>query len=472
MFTKIVATLGPATCSPQNIEKLAKLGVTVCRLNFSHGSYEVHGNTIKAIRTVQKKGYPLAIMLDTKGPEVRSGDVEKPIVVKANEKVIFTSHPTGKEKLQVIRVDYEHFAKDVKHARSILIDNGAIECEVVSIEKNGAVIARVLEDGKIGSRRHINLPGAHISLPSFTKKDWQDIQFGIDQEVDMIATSFVRTGDDIKELKAFLKKHKSDAEVMAKIETPEAVSNIEAIADAADSMMVARGDLGAEVPFEDVPMIQRQIVDACRRRGKPVLVATQMLESMITSPMPTRAEITDIAYAASLKADATMLSGETTTGLYPFKAVEAMARTLQKNERGETSFDHLITPLLADKVDIDLPRKEQSLAAAVLATKLHADAMIVMSRHGRTARAVSRCRPHVPIHTFADTESVQRKMMLVWGVIPHTIAFVKDSEKNIKTSIALLKKEKYLKKGMRVVIVSDMSSTGEPVMSIQIRTIE
>jgi pyruvate kinase len=167
-----------------------------------------------------------------------------------------------------------------------------------------------------------------------------------------------------------------------------------------------------------------------------------------------------------------MLSGETTTGLYPFKAVEAMARTLQKNESGETSFDHLITPILADKVDIDLPRKEQCLAAAVLATKLHADAMIVMSRHGRTARAVSRCRPHVPIHTFADTESVQRKMMLVWGVIPHVISFVKESEKNIKKSIELLKKEKYLKKGMRVVIVSDMSSTGEPVMSIQIRTIE
>jgi pyruvate kinase len=207
-FTKIVTTIGPATCSVENLEKIAKMGISVCRLNFSHGDYAVHGQTIDNVKTVNKRGYSMAVMLDTKGPEVRTGDVEKPIIVKKGDLVAFTSKPTGKETMTTVKVDYPSFAEDVRNARCILIDNGSIEFTVVKIEKNGVVIGKSKEDGKIGSRRHVNLPGAHISLPSFTDKDWADIAFGVKKGVDFIATSFVRTGKDIRMLKAYLEKHK------------------------------------------------------------------------------------------------------------------------------------------------------------------------------------------------------------------------------------------------------------------------
>ena len=467
-FTKIVATIGPATCSEKNIQKLGDMGVSICRLNFSHGSYEVHGATIDTIRLVNKKGYSLGVMLDTKGPEVRTGDVEKPIVIKAGDEVLFTSNPTGNEKKTTIKVDYDHFATDVKNARCILIDNGAIEFSVLSIQR-GVVLAKALEDGKIGSRRHVNLPGAHISLPSFTKKGWEDIAFGVSKGVDFIATSFVRTGDDIRELRRFLQKKKSHAHIIAKIETPEAVQNFDEIVDAADGIMVARGDLGAEVPFEDVPMIQDELVRICREKGKPVIVATHMLESMILSPMPTRAEVTDIAYASKIQADSTMLSGETTTGLYPFKAVEAMVRVLETNEKIMPSFRR--EDDCEDCVAIDLPRREQALAACVLGTKLHADALIVMSRRGRTAAAVSNWRPLIPIYAFADTEHVQRRMMLLWGVQPQCIEFSTDPEKTIQNAIKHLKEKKVFKKGQCAIVVSDIHPGNEPVMTVQVRTI-
>lgn len=472
-LTKIVATIGPATCSAQNIDRIGRMGVAVCRLNFSHGNYEVHGTTIKTIKAVNAaKGHSLAIMLDTKGPEVRTGDVEKPIVVKAGELYTFTSKPTGKEKYPAIKVDYPSFSTDVKNARCILIDNGAIEFTVESIEKSGAVIARALEDGKIGSRRHVNLPGAHISLPSFTKKDWEDIEFGVKMGVDFIATSFVRSGKDIQTLKKFLAKHGSDAEIIAKIETPEAVHNIDAIVEHADGIMVARGDLGAEVPFEDVPAIQDELVRKCRSVGKPVIVATHMLESMILSPMPTRAEVTDIAYAAKSQADSTMLSGETTTGLFPFKAIDAMCRVLAKNEKKDAQVIGKLQVRKSKKgIKEEMPRHEQALAASVLASSVAADAMIVLSKTGKTAREVSHCRPPVPIFTFTPSASVQRKLMLLWGVFPQELPFTENFDKTLESALALASKKNLVKKGQRVVIVSDVRTTGKPVVTVQTRTI-
>ncbi len=401
---------------------------------------------------------------------MRTGDVKQAIEIKKGDLVAFASKLTGKEKGKTVLVDYGKFAEDVKNARCILIDNGSIEFKVERIEKNGVVMARSLEDGKIGSRRHVNLPGAYISLPSFTPKDWADIEFGIKNGVDFFATSFVRTGKDIRQLKEFLLKHKSEGEIIAKIETPQAVENIDEIIDASDGVMVARGDLGAEVPFEEVPQIQEMIVSKCRQRNKPVIVATHMLESMILSPMPTRAEVTDIAFAAKLQADSTMLSGETTTGLYPFKSVDAMVRVLKRNELIEPTFaSELKTDI--PSVDIDMPRKEQALAACVLATKLHADALIVISKHGTTARTVSNCRPLVPIHAFTQSESCQRRLMLVWGVIPYCVDFSEDPERTIETALKLLRTQKILKPGQQAVIVSDMRSLKERVMTIQIRTV-
>ena len=463
----------------EHIERLARAGIDICRLNFSHGDYAVHGQTIRNIKAVnqtllqEKHGslLPLGIMLDTKGPEARTGDVKKPIVIKKGERVLFTSKATGREKLPTITVDYEQFADDVKDARCILIDNGSIEFKVESIEKNGQVIAKALEDGMIGSRRHVNLPGAYISLPSFTEKDWRDITFGIDHDVDFFATSFVRTGKDIRMLKAFLQKHGSDGEIIAKIETPQGVENIDEIIDAADGIMVARGDLGAEVPFEDVPKIQESIVAKCRAKGKPVIVATHMLESMIQSPMPTRAEVTDIAFAAKLQTDATMLSGETTTGLYPFKAVDAMDRVLRASERIEPVNMVSLNGGTGEGVDIDMPRREQALAASMLATKLQADAIVVISKHGFTAKAVSQCRPLIPVHAFVDGQHCQRKLMLVWGIIPHTLAFSSNPEETLDRALATLTKRKLLKKNQRIVIVSDIRSGRTPIMTVQIRTI-
>ncbi len=471
-FTKIIATLGPATNSVEKIEELANLGINVCRMNFSHGDHAFHGQTIKNVKAVNKKGHSLALMLDTKGPEVRTGDVKEPLVITKGDLVTFTPRDlTGKEKSKTVKVNYDFFARDAKNARCIIIDNGSIEMTLVKIEKD-TVIAKALDGGKIGSRRHVNLPGAYISLPSFTDKDWKDIKFGIDQNVDFFAPSFVRSGDDIRELKEFLKKHKCDAHIMAKIETPQAVTNIDDIITESDAIMVARGDLGSEVPFEDVPGIQDDIVRKCRKAGKPVLVATQMLESMILNPTPTRAEVTDIAYAAKSQADCTMLSGETANGMYPMKAVAAMDTVLRKCERIEPTYDLLIDASDDETKDIDLPRREQALSASVLATKLDADAIVVISKHGKTALAVSNCRPLVHIHAFTETEDSQRRLSLVWGVSAHCIKFSDNNpDKTIADAIARGKKEGFFKKGQRIVAVSDIRSADERVSTIQIRTI-
>lgn len=470
-FTKIVATIGPATNSVEKIEELAQAGVNVCRLNFSHGDHEFHGKTIKSIRTVNAKGYSLGIMLDTKGPEVRTGDVKEPLKIEKGDLVMFTPRDvTGKEKMKTVKVNYPSFAKDAKKASAIVIDNGSIEMTLVKVEKD-TVIAKALEGGKIGSRRHVNLPGAYISLPSFTDKDWKDIEFGIEQDLDFFAPSFVRSGKDIRELKNFLKKHKSEGHILAKIETPQAVESIDEIIAESDGVMIARGDLGSEVPFEDVPKIQVDIVRKCRLAGKPVIVATHMLESMITNPTPTRAEVTDIAYAAHIQADSTMLSGETAAGMYPLKAVAAMDKVLKTNERIEPKYDMLADPTKGGKVDIDMPRREQALAACVLATKLHADAILVMSKHGNTAKAISNCRPLVPIHAFTDNEGCQRRIMLLWGVTPYLVPFSNNPEETIASALKLIDTKKILKKGQRVVVVSDIRNVGTPIMTIQIRKI-
>ncbi len=472
-FTKIIATIGPATSDKKTLDLLLDQGVDIARLNFSHGNHDSHRTIISYLQSLNKSGkHRVAIMLDTKGPEIRTGDVKEPLSISRGDHVLFTHIVTGNEKMKTVKVDYDSFAMDVKNAQSILIDNGAIEFKLLSI-KGKNVIAQALEDGKIGSRRHINLPGADVSLPSFTKKDWGDIAFGIQNNVDFIATSFVRTAKDIKELHVYLRKHKSEANIIAKIETRQAVENIDAIIDEADGIMIARGDLGAEVPFEEVPRIQDDIVVRCRQKGKPVIVATHMLESMIQYPMPTRAEVTDIAHAAVSQTDATMLSGETAGGLYPLKAVTTMRRILDANER----VDSLDTMVMMQN-DMQLPeqgaRMEQALAASLLARDLKADALLVFTRQGGTARAVSHWRPLIPIIAFTASENVQRRMLLLWGVDPYVISFYQeDPEKTVQTAMRTLLKRRILRSGSTVVIVSDiLTKSDESAMTIQIRTLK
>lgn len=466
--TKIVATLGPSTHTVHDIEMLAKNGVSICRLNFSHGTHEGHAAVIRNIKEVQKKGYSLAIMLDTKGPEVRTGDTKEPILVKKGETVIFTHRPPKAAPHTVITVDYPSFPKDVRHAKCIFVDNGVMEFHVLKIAGD-QVFAKAKDAGRIGSRRHINLPGANVSLPPFTARDWGDIRFGIEHNVDFIANSFVRKGEDITKLRSFLRKHGSNADIIAKIETPQAVEDLDHIIKVSDGIMVARGDLGAEVPYEDVPSIEEEIVRKCREAAKPVIVATHMLESMILSPIPTRAEVTDIAFASFLQTDSTMLSGETASGHHPEKSVQVMDRVLRRNEKKSMAFAPRETDSTNNSTE---PHRMQSHAACVLAESMNADAILVMSRSGRTARAVSACRPSVPIHAFTDTEAVQRKMLLYWGVTPHMRILSDDPSKTVMAAVEYMKKEKFLKKGQRVVVVSDIRSTKSRIMTIQIRTIE
>lgn len=461
--------MGPSTQSVEDIEALAKRGIAVCRLNFSHGTHEKHAEVIRNICEVRKKGYPLAIMLDTKGPEVRTGDVLEPFEIAKGETVIFAHKAPKNAKEKVIAVDYPSFAKDVKHARCIFVDNGVLEFEVIKITGD-IVFAKAKNEGQIGSRRHINLPGANVSLPPFTARDWSDIRFGIENGVDFIANSFVRKEEDIAKLRAFLVKHGSTAEIIAKIETPQAVEDIDRIIASSDGIMVARGDLGAEVPFEDVPSIEEDIVRKCRLAGKPVIVATHMLESMILSPIPTRAEVTDVAFASFLQADSTMLSGETASGRHPKKSVEVMDLVLRKNEKKSLDSSSLLSEIV--RVSASEPHRMQAYAACVLADSMKADALLVMSRSGRTARAVSACRPSVPIHAFTETEQAQRRMLLLWGVTPHIRILSDDPNKTVQAAIDLMQKEKILKKGQRVVVVSDIRSTKNRIMTIQIREID
>ncbi|MBP9773521.1 MAG: pyruvate kinase [Candidatus Peribacteraceae bacterium] len=467
-FTKITATIGPATSEPATLERLIKSGVAVARLNFSHGNHESHEKVITTLHDIQKRKR-VAIMLDTKGPEIRTGDVTAPMMIEKGDEIIFTHKPTGKEKLRVVKVDYDGLPGDVKDTKVILIDNGAIEFHVTSI-KGDAVTAKALEPGKIGSRRHINIPGAFVSLPSFTKKDWTDIEFGIKHDVDFIATSFVRTGKDIRELKNFLKKHKSQIEVIAKIETQQSLDNLSDIIDESDAIMIARGDLGVETPYEDVPRIQDEIVLECRKKGKPVIVATHMLESMIQYPMPTRAEVTDIAHAAMSQADCTMLSGETAGGMYPFKCMDAMTKILDANEK----IDTLETMLTLEEEPTDYnsaTRYQQAMSASILARNTQADAIIVITKHGRTAKAVSNWRPLMPIIAFTDSESVARRLMLSWAVDPYCIPFFADPEKTVNEALIYAKDQKLIRKDQTVIIVSDILSGKTPVSSIQIRKV-
>lgn len=471
-FTKIVATVGPAVSGNGTLKKFASSGVSVARLNFSHGTHESHLAVIEQLQKFNASGeHRIAIMLDTKGPEIRTGEVKTPIVIKAQDTVTFTAQPTGKEKGPVITVNYDAFANDAKDARCIVIDNGAIECRVHSI-KGKTVVAQALEAGSVGSRRHINLPGADVSLPSFTKKDWSDIEFGIRHSVDFIAVSFVRTAKDIRELRAYMKKHGGHADIIAKIETQKAVENIEEIIEESDGIMVARGDLGAEIPFEFVPSIQDDIVMRCRMSGKPVIVATHMLESMIQLPMPTRAEVTDIAHAAMSQTDATMLSGETAGGLYPFKAIDAMSRVLEECEKVD-DLDEMseIQHMRSSHGSRSYDKLQQALSACFLARNLHADALVVFSRTGATAKAVSRWRPPVPIIAIANSASVQRKLLLNWGVDPYHIPFDTDPNVTVRTAMTFLKKSSILKRGQKVVLVSDSLFEKEKVMTVQVRQI-
>jgi len=446
-MTKIVCTIGPSCSDFTGIESLAEHGMNIARVNLSHGTQQQHKETVSILRKLNESGHCIGIMFDTRGGEIRTGERQTPLPVTKGQEVTFV--PEGRPcPDSCVSINYDGFADDVRETDCILLDNGELSFDIVTINDDGTVIGRAAQDGEIGSRRHINLPGADVDLPSITDKDWEDIAFAVEQEADFVALSFIRTSDDINAVRAFITEKGSGMQLIAKIETAQAVEHIAEIINASDGIMVARGDLGAEVPFEDVFVIQNELVTRCRDAGKPVIVATHMLESMREHPIPTRAEVTDVAHAAETGADATMLSGETASGKHPPVAVDAMRRILEATECYRCRFD----VGLPSAVHND--REAQAEAAVALANSSDADALVVFTREGNTARLVSKFRPNVPIIGVAATKEIQRRIQLLYGVYPVQTTFGKPEE-TVQAGLDAAVAAGYIAKGQKIVLISD-----------------
>src|SRR5580765_4929235 len=377
--TKIIATLGPATDSAEMIAKLIAAGVNVFRLNMSHAPHDWVRRVVKDIRAASAAAGKFAgIMMDTQGPAIRTGDLSVPLDLKPGQKFTLTVRGERSEEERSVDVNYANFVNDINVGDVVLLDNGAIQMKVLAKSGN-KVECEVLTEGKLGSRRHINLPGVKVSLPALTSKDIKDVMLGLEIGVDLIALSFVREARDLLQLRELFEEGKPHPFVIAKIEDQQAVKNLEEIVSEADGIMVARGDLGIEIPYEELPIVQRRIVKTCLHVGKPVIVATHMLESMIESPMPTRAEVTDVANAVFEQADAIMLSGETTVGKYPIKCIEVFDRIARRIERSGGANFH-------EHAELTSPRQKMVKSAVVMANELKAEGILVFTRHGTMAR--------------------------------------------------------------------------------------
>jgi len=465
--TKIICTIGPATMSSEMIEKLALCGMNIARLNMSHGDHKFHGDIIKKIKNINRKlKNPIAILLDTQGPEIRTGDVNAELDLKIGE--IFTFHiiPGLESEAKSVFVNYSDIVNDLKEGDKVTVDNGLINLVVLE-KKEKELVCRVLDGGKLGSRKHINLPGIRVNLPSITAKDKRDILFGLEQDIDFVALSFVRTPEDVLELRKYIEDNNGHARIVSKIEDQEAVKNYKQIIEVSDGVMIARGDLGVEVEIEELPIIQRKIIKECAIQGKPVIVATHLLESMIQFPSPTRAEVTDVANAVFEESDAVMLSGETATGKYPEKCVEMLNNIALRVENSGGGVGYV-----KDRIPRN-QKEELAKAAAQLADSLKAPAVIVITRRGTTAMNLAGFHPVYPvIHAFTNMTSVRRKLWLHRGILPYRMDFSSDPEKTIIAAIETIKKNGMVSDGDRVVILSDIIAGTDRVETIQIREVK
>lgn len=466
--TKIVCTMGPASDSSKMIEELATAGMNIARLNMSHGNHASALMTMRRIKSLNKKlNHPVAILMDLQGPEIRTGEVEDKLHLEVGQIFNFTVLPDADPEEHTVYVNYESLVTDLEAGDRVTVDNGLINLEVVETSEV-TLRCRVVDGGTLGSRKHINLPGVRVQLPSITDKDREDIAFGIDNDVDFIALSFVRSAEDIIEARDLIAGAGGHARIIAKIENQEGVDNFDAILEEADGIMVARGDLGVEVPFEELSVIQRRIVRACAIAGKPVIVATHLLESMLDSPMPTRAEVTDVANAVYEQVDAIMLSGETATGKYPARCVETMDRIAKRIEKedGYQFFRERQTPP-------ESTRENLVRSACRLADSLEAPAIVVITRRGLLGQLVSSYRPkHAIIYAFTNMTRTRRWLWLLRSVVPFRMNFSQDPEKTIRSAFDRLRKRNRVRPGERVVVVSDVATGGEAITSIQVRVFE
>lgn len=466
-LTKVIFTLGPASSDEAMLEKLILAGVDVCRLNMAHADHAWTRTMIRRVRAVcERIGRHIALLMDVKGPEIRTGDLAAPVTLSCGQLIDLLPAPGAAENgTLAVSVNYPGFGRDVAVGTIVLVDSGMIRLEVLETSP-ARVRCKVVVPAILSSRRHINLPGVRVRLPALTAKDRGDIAVGVEEQVDFFALSFVREPDDVDILRRLLSDSKSPARIVSKIEDQSGLANLDEIIRASDAIMVARGDLGIEVPMEDLPLIQKRTVEACIRHRKPVIVATHLLESMIVSPVPTRAEVSDIATAVWSAADAIMLSGETTTGRYPLECVHFMKRVANRIEAAAPHGYNAELPLKT--------HKDRLLRSAVLlSSELGESGIVVFTRNGSLPQTLAALRAwRCPIYAFTDEAQVFRHLLLVWGVEPFLMQFSAEPEKTIQDAFAYLVRRGWAQKGDWLVVVTNILAGEKVVDTIQMRPIE
>ena len=451
--TKIVCTLGPVSENEETLRELIKNGLNVCRLNFSHGSHEEHKGRMDLVKKLREElNMPTAILLDTKGPEIRTGKFDAPEVLLEEGQTFTITMKDVMGNKEMCTVSYKGLANDVKTGDTILIDDGLVGLTVKEVNGDD-IVCEVQNSGIVKNHKGVNVPGVKVNLPAITEKDRSDIEFGIEQGIDFIAASFVRKVSDVLAIREILEANNAThIKIISKIENQEGVDNLDEIIEVSDGIMVARGDLGVEIPTEEIPVVQKIMIKKCNEAGKPVITATQMLDSMIRNPRPTRAEVTDVANAIYDGTDAIMLSGETAAGKYPVEAVKTMA-TIAK--RAEETMRNRRTKINKSKNVTDAI----SYATCTTAMDLDARAILSSTASGHTARMVSKFRPDCPIIATTSDESVRRQLSLTWGVLPVMRNKSANTDQVIVNSIEAAKTAEYVNENDIVVITAGGSET-------------
>ncbi|PAU93326.1 pyruvate kinase [Aliifodinibius salipaludis] len=470
--TKIVCTLGPSSNTEEKIDKLVRNGMNIARINFSHGTHEDNGKVIQNVRKVADRyGVSLPILADLQGPKIRIGNMkEGGQEVEAGDYVTLTTEDIEGTS-ETIPVDYKGLVDDAVEGNRLLIDDGLLELKVIK-KNESTLVAQVVVGGLLKSRKGLNLPDVDLSMASLTEKDIKDLEYALSQDVDYVAMSFVRSADDIQEVISRVRAEGSNAGIVAKIEKPEAITVIDDIIEESSGIMVARGDLGIEIASERVPMVQKNIIDKCRQAGKPVITATQMLDSMIENPRPTRAESSDVANAVLDGTDAVMLSGETAAGNYPVESVRTMDKICGLVEKNA---DHIYNSLEYRKPEWKEKQVIESLAysCVMLAENVDAKVISTITHSGSTARRIAKFRPRVPIVAFTESDEVRQQLGMVWGVQPIKIDEIFDTDKSVKLMEEHLKNHGLVNKDDRAIIATGMpiAKKGRTNM-IKVSTIE
>lgn len=461
--TKIICTIGPATGSFPMLEKLAQAGMDIVRLNMSHGDHESAAKVIKSIKTLNRKiHHPVAVLVDTQGPEIRTGDLASDLELRNGSVITISVRDSTSVEESSFHIHYDDLIETVEVGDRITVDNGIINLEVLEKGSMGLMKCKVIDGGVLKSKRHVNLPGIRVNLPAITKKDREDILFALDQGADFIALSFVREAEDIRQLKELMGDKVGKVKIIAKIEDQSGVKNLDEIIAESDGIMVARGDLGVEINIAQLPNVQRLIVQRCAEEGKRVIVATHLLESMIENPIPTRAEVTDVANAIYEEVDAVMLSGETTVGKYPVRCVEQLVQIAEASEAG-------IGLKFTENLKKTSDKQYLARTAVDLAESLFAKGIVVITRRGFMADYVTNCHPqHTRIYAFSNDSQTRRRLILNRNLSAYRTAFSNDPEKTLQTAFDTLKEKAGLEMGDKIVVISDVLA-GIGIDAIQIR---